>query len=443
MKAKENSEFALTHTVEVKHRALKLVIQAYFMPLLCSIFLLQITLFFSYPPLGAEMWIITILFSLPISFFAFIYLLHPRPQPLEVERMQNRNFFFGNRSYRLFIALSIVYTLSMVYRYIFVGAVLTDGITGARYVEIAEGAGQGGVITGVTTLTSGAPAFLLLAIIERLGLQKKVNPMVVALTILGIFSSFLSGGRNSFLICLVFIYMAGLIWPTLSVKAALSGRSAKTVIVKTLLYSALALAIFYSLYVFIERGLLRTDDLIYRAILTATESGYIFDSSKVPTWMGDGVYFALANLHNYFTLGLVYFDRLLEVGLPNGHLGGSYNFYVFFLIFEKLTGLSIVADLSTDLPINGAYYTLPGSIFVDFGILGVAIFAIFLPVALLIVISKALRGTRRVLPLASLGLTILAMAPLYNAASVGAGPSLLFISLLFILVGDRKIKKWV
>lgn len=418
---------------------MKLTLGAFFIPLLTSLALLQLRLFFSYPSFQVELWVSVFIFSLPMTFLGLMYLLRNR-SALAVKSCDatRPEMFFTKRTNIVFLVLSLIYVGFMFYRYLIIGSVMTDGITGARYAEIYAGPGRGGIITGVTTLTAGAPIFLLLAQIERAADNRSTSPLVWALALIGLFSTFLSGGRNAFLINVIFLLMAGHIWQSLSLSYALNGKNLKRVALRIIIYLVFLGGVAYSLYIFVERGRLRSEDLIVRAIIMATESDFLFDPSNIPSWMPQELYFSLASLHNYLTLGFFYFDRLLLSGLDNGHLGGSYNFFIFYLIIDKLLGTSFAVNLSTDLPIIGAYYTLPGSIYVDFGTTGLLVCAFALPVLTIFFVGEALKGGRTYLPVAALSLTVLALAPLYNASALASGPSLLTISVVFLALRRRR-----
>jgi len=415
----------------------KITVFAYFLPLIAALCLLQINWFFSYPSFSSDFWIILAIFSLPMFLVMLLYIVTPHqrnpPKSLQVKQ----EVFFSATSVRLFLILSILYIVSMGYRYFVIGSVLTDGVTGARYAEIASGPGQGGIFTGVTVFTAAAPVFLLLAAFEKVSKVQRISRWIWAIGVLGLAMSFLTGGRNPLLINMVFLLIFGMIVPSTSLRQVLRNKN-MGVDIRILSYGALLGAVGFSMYLFVERGLLRTDDLIDRAIITAAESNFIFVPERQPDWLNDSLYFAILSLHNYITVAFYYFDQLLVKGLQFGHVGGSYNFFSFFRVAESLFGEELVVDLATELPFVGAYYTLPGSIYIDFGISGVLIAGVLLPILAISQVSKAMKGNFSSAPLGALVLTILVFSPLYNCIALGSGPSLLVFSIIYAFTRTKQ-----
>jgi hypothetical protein len=425
----------------VTKRAIKLTVLSYWIPQAVCFLLFGVPWFFSYPPFPFEVWIALLIFSAPVLLFTIAGLfLRKKFQAQRLKHSLEPNPVFSSRANLLFLVLSVIYVAFMMYRYLFMGHVLSEGVTGARYLEIQSGPGQGGVVTGITIYLSAAPVFALLSATERLSKTGKVAWVYWGIGVLGLFASFLSGGRNSFLISIVYFLIMGAIVPELSFRRAIKGKTIRKLSLRTLTFSTFILAFGFSMYVFVDRGLMRSNDLVYRAIIAASENNIFFYPERKPDWLGDGVFFALLSLHNYITIGYHYFGRLMEIGLPNGTLGGSYMFFSFFIVFERITGFAVTANLGTDLPIIGAYYSLVGSIYIDFGYLGVMVSSILLPLLAAISVTKAQKGFYSWAPIAAVFLTMLLFSPLYSSISVGSGPSLLLFSLVF-LISKRSIAK--
>lgn len=425
--------------MQIKKRSLVLVAKASLLPVILCASLLHLDYFSSYPSFSLLFWVALVCFYSPVAIAVLLLLV----LPMTDERANTQNRFsaglFGNKSLRLFGFLSVIFVLAIVYRYLVIGSVLELGVTGARYEDAISGRG-GGIITGIYAFTIGAPAFLLLACISHYSVHKRIPTFFLLIAALGFAATFLSGGRNPFLINSIFVLAVGWIYPSFTIRGAFPGWGVRSSLVRSAIMFLFSFFVLFSLYIFYERALLRTDSMLERALIHTTENGLSMSIQEVPGWLSDSVYIILFYVHAYLTIAFYYMDILLSHGMPNGHLGGGYNFLVPSLVIEHLTGWDAVPNEHTDLPIAGAYYTLAGSIFIDFGIFGLISAGILIPLFGIIFVNMAISGKTTAAPLAAVFLTVLVLSPLYNAASLGSGFSLLFLSVLFYCSGGRKLR---
>ncbi|MCB5411954.1 hypothetical protein [Pseudogemmobacter faecipullorum] len=390
-------------------------------------------MFSIYGSFGIDFWFVCLLYLTPITFTLISSIMHGTDTGAGSEKRDCEPVFTAF-DHRIFLFLCSAYTMSMAYRYIFLGGVLGLGITGARYEEIHSMNSGGGIFTALTVFTSAAPAFLFLSVMERTtnGVRRNIIPII--LVVLGLLMSFLSGGRNSFLISIVFMYFAGQINPNFSIRRATGAATARNIIIKAAFGAVLIFGIGLSLYIFVERALMRTDDLIDRAAIHAYENGLGFDRDAIPLFIPDYIYIILFYVHAYFTIGFHYLQTILTTGMPNGHLNGGYNFYIYCLTIDRVLGTSLAPNLSEDLRIFGAYYTLPGSIFIDFGLSGVLVVTAFIMFMAARSVAMFKRGCGEQCFFAALMFTVLFFSPLYNAVSVGPGASLLLFSTIYLFL---------
>lgn len=425
--------------MKIRARSIKLTAMAALVPIGTCLAATRISLFTEYPGYSMNFWLVILVFYFPFIILAAVYVFSPKDSATHIPcRVGEGAPVFGKISRFLFFFLTATYIAFVVYRYVILGSVLELGITGARYDEIERGGGVGGIFTGVTILTSAAPVFLFLSSVEYYGRSGRLPLVFMGVASLGILSSFLSGGRNTFFINVSYIYFAGLLSPSLSFQNVVSGGAASKALIRWLFFLFLFMGVVFSLYIFLERALIRSDDLIYRATMHALENGFQFDEHAVPAWVPAEIFIVLFYLHAYLTLAFAYMSLMLDAGLPNGHLMGGYNFYVYALILERVLGVDVAPNLLVDLPVVGAYYTLAGSIYVDFGLVGVFFWSFTISALALISLHKIMLAKIQFVPVGALFLTVLAFSPLYNAASLGSGTSLtIFSLLLFVFLGRR------
>jgi hypothetical protein len=381
-----------------------------------------------YPALSANFFFGSALFLLPFIVIGGLAYLSPTKPQVKVYSATRRSFSAMDHS-TLFLLTSI-YVIFSLYRYLVIGSVLEKGITGARYEEIASGTGTGGIFTAIPLFLSGAPAILListLSILNRTGRSKVLSLIMVAL---GFCVGFLSGGRASFLLNASFVMVFVLVVrPT---HGALLGNMVRK-IRRRYKYAAIfgfAGMVGFSLYLFVERASLRSSDMALRLILFSQDYNFDVIIPDLPSPWLSAVWLIVVMLYYYFTGAFGYAD-LYWSDPSHDLLFGGYSFYTFYYLLDKLLGLEISPNLPADLRVFGAYYTLPGTFLVDFGVVGAGLVSVALAIIVLMVVDRALRGARSLELLAAFLLTVLVFAPLFSSFALASGPSLFLLSLGF------------
>lgn len=344
---------------------------------------------------------------------------------------------FNQAHYLSYFVLSIIYIIATIYRYLIIGSVLSDGVTGARYGEIQSGGG-GGIYTAISLFLVGAPALLMLASITQENLNRHMRWIFIIVASTGFALSFLSGGRNSFLINAIFISAALLILIKSKSPMLLGSKKSKALL--KFIIPLFILFVFYSLYIFIERAYIRSDDLLERLYIFHLEYGFDDNLPNFSSSIMQTIYFLIFYLYFYFTSSFFYADKYLGQWGTDDYLWGGYTFHPFFKLIDGIFGSNTTPDLSNELLINGAYTGLPGTLFIDFGYTGLFLASLLIFCFAVYYLSVFLSGTRYFLIPASFFLMIYLVAPLYSGFSNGAGISLALLSIFHIVVGFLRPK---
>lgn len=341
---------------------------------------------------------------------------------------------FG-RFYSLALILSVIYLSLVLVDKVLIGGVLSVGVTEARYAAMAEGP-RGSVLGALHYFLAGAPAMLACLLLSRWASGERTNVFGWCVVLIGFGCFFLSGGRNSFVVSSVFVLFYFVLE---RMKFYRAGDGRRISIPRWIKLCAL-LGGCYVLYLFVERAEVRGTDMA--GAMQSLSENYDVEIFT-PSWLSGfslQVYYCVAYLVFYLTHAPTYVAQYMGEGYSPMLMGG-YGFSILFRVFDILAGTQFLIDSFDRLLIVGVYLTLPGTIYVDFGWLGVALVAVLLANVTVLMVSIALsRRSGAGLMAASLCLTVVALSPVFSGLSVGNGFSILVLLPVLRFFGVRENK---
>jgi hypothetical protein len=375
------------------------------------------------------------LFAAPFLMFFVISLMGVSHKGEVVDYVYEGNADAFGRYYSLVLILSSIYVVLVLVDKVFIGGVLSVGITVARYTAMEDGP-RNSILGASHYFLAGAPAILACLLLSRRAGGVTNNMFCWALVLAGFGCFFLSGGRNGFVVGAVFVLFYFVLE---RIRFRLSGSLRKVDIPKWLIFFAI-LGICYVLYLFAERAAIRGTDMA-GAIGLLSENYDVEVSS--PAWLEGfalDIYYSVAYMVFYVTHAPTYVSQYIDSNY-SPMLMGAYGFSILFRIFDAIAGAQVLNDAFDDLLIAGVYLTLPGTVFVDFGWIGVALSALLLVSVTVFMVSNALlKKSGSGLMAASLCLTIVALSPVFSGLSVGNGFSLLLLLPILRFFGVRENK---
>ena len=325
---------------------------------------------------------------------------------------------------------SLLYVLTVAFDFFIIKGGSLSEITTVREEDNLIGARMSS-LGGVIAIASAAPFILLSKIrYDRVKNGVKGSVMLQLLAICGVLASFLSGGRNAFLIGISVYLCQSLI---LRQKLQSTKRS-KNRPISVFIFAG----VLFSFYIFLDRELNQGVDLqglvqIFAIKWNVEITEFRFDSSIV-----NSVYAALTMLIFYITHALNYFDHYL-ISSASPMLLGVYNNPIPAKIIDVVFGTGLFEAISNKLLLSGVYLTFPGSLYMDFGYAGAIL-------ASLIIGAMTGRSLRKFtldsfvsIQLTCLLLSIWLLSPLYSVIGISNGFS--FVVLLLVMNLTKFIKR--
>lgn len=320
----------------------------------------------------------------------------------------------------LLTALTLTYISTFSFDFFVVKGGTLSTITSVREQDNLTGARMS-ALGGVIALTSAAPYMLFSFLIYSLETGRRTPSRVLSsLALLGITASFLSGGRNSFLIGMTVIAAQYVLTSKKIARSKPKGRG--RIALLTFFLSCAA----YSLYIFIDREL--HQGVLPSEVLSNFSEKYSvrfaeIDSGFLPL---DLLYAAFSILLYYFTHPLNYLDHYFA-SMTSPLFMGAYNFPVVAKAVDVTLGTHSFSKLEDGLLLPGVYLTLPGSLYIDFGYFGALAIASCLGLA-----TGCLYACRNQIGLAAKQLLAVLVAtwllsPLYSVFGISNGFSFFFI----------------
>jgi hypothetical protein len=334
--------------------------------------------------------------------------------------------------FKLVLFLSLMYTvLTFADFFILKGGTLSS-ITLVREEDNLVGARMS-LLGGLIAITSAAPFILLCKIRhERILSNQSRGVFIVLLAIIGIATSFLSGGRNAFLIGMVVYFVQGLLLKG-------GGRipdAAKNNTVKLFIF----VGILFSFYLFVDRELNQGVDVNQLLSIFAAKWSVQIDEIQTDNIFFGSIYAATTIFIFYFTHALNFIDQyFIENASPA--LMGAYNFPIPSKIIDIFFDSNISSSVSGELLVPGVYLTLPGSLYVDFGYFGTIVFGFLIGVVTGFAYRLSMRRSFLRVQFVSFMICMWLLAPLYSVIGISNGFSFLaIITFLFLIKSIMKLK---
>ena len=349
-------------------------------------------------------------------------------QKITAKREKN----YLNLEFNLIILLSVMYTILMfVDFFIFKGGTLSS-ITLIREEDNLVGSRMS-FLGGLIAITSAAPFVLLCKIRhEQTTYNRSRGVLVIFLAVIGIAASFLSGGRNAFLIGMTIYFIQGFILKRFQIPGVVK----KNMVTKLLILAG----ILFSFYLFVDRELNQGVDVNQLLAVFAVKWDVQIDEIQTSNIFFGAIYAAITIFIFYLTHALSFIDQYFtENVFPS--LMGAYNFPIPSKVIDIFFGSDISSSVSGKLLVPGVYLTLPGSLYVDFGYFGAMALGFLIGVATgcacrLRTIESFLR-----VQLAGFMISMWLLAPLYSIIGISNGLSFLtIIFFLFLIKSITKIK---
>lgn len=339
----------------------------------------------------------------------------------------------------MFTLMSLFFLIALSIDSIVNRGVLSAGVSGARMEAQMVGT-RGSLLGALHTFLSGAPVVLACLLIWD---SQRKRPVTHSLKIwflvfLSISAFFLTGGRNPFFIAIGYIFCFYCITRLLLGLKIInfSGFSAKKLIKLIFIIMLLSLGLLYSLYLFSTRFAFFGESLdmaVARLVVEQSVDVVIFDVNELL----DQFIAVLIFFVYYMSHSLIFFGQYFEYNISPNFMG-SYSFGLFAMIFDKLVGTSLFNDTQMGLLQSGVYLSLTGSLFVDFGIIGLLICGIIIGTfaGWLIRVAASKKRIEDVLLLSYIFLLLL-FAPVYSITNISQGPVLLIMLIAMKIMSYR------
>jgi hypothetical protein len=338
-----------------------------------------------------------------------------------------------NGIYLVIIYLAILYTVFAFYDFFYLKGGHLGQLNEMREAGNIAG-GRGSIIGAIVALLSATPAMLLVLILTK-GSFKTVNKIKLLVVIaLGFGATFLSGGRNPFFIGLLFTlsyYWLFLRSEKLAVKQKKIGFEFYIFLL------IVVLSISFSMNIFIERAALRGASpegmVIYLAAYENIVQIYSYRSSSI---ILTSLYSIFVYLTYYITHALNFANDYFSVPFEYRAMG-AYSFPQITRLVDGIIGTNFFGEVRDILLVNGAYLTLPGSLYIDFGFLGTMIISFIMGfwfgyfmrnIANLSLYQKVITAYFLILYL---------LAPMYLVLGMGSGFSMLFLIVVIVIMSIR------
>lgn len=376
---------------------------------------------YPYEPL---VFIMVLVFSLAYFFGCFFSLLvFPYFTDHAQLRRTTRTVTLEQYFYYCALILCAIYIVVVGLDFIVYGEVMQHGITEYREIKRIQGR-RGSLLGFLNVLLCGSPVVLLGVLVLSYGRKYRLMKLAWLVASVGLFSYFLSGGRNQFAISVVILIIL------ISLAKGMRYRVLIKVafFYKLIAYLFLTSSFMFMLYIFEERAGLRDYDMLQSTF----NLKYYFDVEFDAYLLGEvnDFYLMFLNLMFYMNHSMSVLSEYFSDSMYAGVGNGSNVFPLFFMAFDTIAGTSHYKEGVSVLILNGVYLSLPGRVYIDFGWLGVLVVAFlggwgftYLVQSLYILNSGGHSGALRAIFCAVLGASVV-MSPVYSVLS-GFGLSIL------------------
>tara|TARA_Y100001949_G_scaffold168132_1_gene166509 strand:- start:12727 stop:13470 length:744 start_codon:yes stop_codon:yes gene_type:complete len=238
---------------------------------------------------------------------------------------------------------------------------------------------------------------------------------------------FLSGGRNAFFISAAFVFFCYVFFSAYSAKMLIKPSVTRFFALLFFLY-----CMYFSMRMFLDRFEAQGFEIGFMLQYLELEYGV-----KVFRFDYDGALFvaaysALVYLSFYITHAFTYLNDYF-VAAYSPYMGGGYNFPQLARLIDVAFGSNFFEGGRERMLLVGVYLTLPGSLYLDFGVVGSLVFSSLIGLCC----GYLARNLARLALYQKLWLAYIAVAlvfsPIYSIFGMANGFSMIFILILVVL----------
>lgn len=321
----------------------------------------------SYQPLNGE-FLLFLLISIGTQFVTYsLGYLPCRPQRYSSNSDTDEFRSTLRRFYYLLYVCTALFAVLSFYDYLIVKGASLSEIVATREAENAEGP-RNSLIGALVALLSGAPPLLVALLLVKRGAFCCKKTYLYIWILFGFAAMFLSGGRNPFFIGLLFILSFHVFFAR-KLKALLNLHRRQRIWPLLAIGATVFIAVVYSMYLFIERSAyvgVRLDSMLDTLSVNYQLSVYPYKSESE---FLSAIYVIVVFLIFYATHALNYFSDYFAISY-SPMMYGAYTFPQLARLVDVFSGADSFNESRSALLVNGAYLTMPGSFYLDFGFLG-------------------------------------------------------------------------
>lgn len=382
--------------------------------------------------MGYEFFYLVIIFYAGVFFSYYVFMLSPKKRycQFEINIPDCREFVFP------VLFGTILFVLIYVYDMIFYYKVLEHGVFQARELATLEGP-RGSFIGMIIFLLGGFPALLLaLSYYEyrRKTLPNFTTILLALFGLLGLISHLLSGGRNAFILSILFFVVFFYL---------INDKSYFRKIIRRwglLIFCVGSILFFMMLQVFVSRAELFGFTMKDFALNLERDFGV---SLIQLDFLGDYYYAFLYFIMYLIHQVVVVFPYIQDGLIRTGEFCGFVSYAYVYRFVDLFLGTDYSGYFYDKLIIPTVYFSLPGSAFMDFGIFGVFFTGVVFSFFMFYFLSKSNSFFFLNKSIGSLLFLSLITAPVYNIFSYHGVQILfsIFIVYFFVLF-IRMVKKY-
>ncbi len=399
----------------------------------CFVFVVRFFGPITYPQVSMELLFFLVI-CVAIKYFAFclgFFLLSTFNQ--SVVQVSNLSGRCSNEMGSVFprvrlmvLCLAVTYLLVSLFDFFFVKGAALSMIVEQREAEHLTGP-RNSLIGAIGALLSGGPPMLLAIMIFSRFQSFPLNFSVYIVIALGFASMFLSGGRNAFFISAAFVFFCYVFFSAYSAKMLIKPSVTRFFALLFFLY-----CMYFSMRMFLDRFEAQGFEIGFMLQYLELEYGV-----KVFRFDYDGALFvaaysALVYLSFYITHAFTYLNDYF-VAAYSPYMGGGYNFPQLARLIDVAFGSNFFEGGRERMLLVGVYLTLPGSLYLDFGVVGSLVFSSLIGLCC----GYLARNLARLALYQKLWLAYIAVAlvfsPIYSIFGMANGFSMIFILILVVL----------
>ncbi|GEM_PF-2534132 len=399
----------------------------------CFVFFVRFFGPITYPQVSIELLLFLVL-CIAIKYFAFCFgffilstINRPAPQVSNLSGRTSSDMGSVFYNVRLMVlCLGLIYLVVSIFDFFVVKGAALSMIVEQREAEHITGP-RNSLIGAVGALLSGAPPVLLAVMGFSRFKSFSLNLIAYVVIALGFASMFLSGGRNAFFIGAVFVFFCYLFFSAYSVRLKIKLSMKSFFGLAFFLY-----CIYFSMKMFLDRFEAQGFDVGFMLDYLELEYGVKIFRFDYDGALFSAVYSVFIYLNFYIAHAFTYLnDYFLAAYSP--YMWGGYNFPQIARLIDVAFGSNFFEEGRERMLLVGVYLTLPGSLYLDFGVIG------SLAVCSLIGLCCGFlaRNMARLALYQKLWLAYIAVAlvfsPIYSVFGMANGFSLIFILILVLL----------